>query len=29
MAKNLLPLSKKTFIIPVNYDFLANKTKVC
>lgn len=27
--KNLLPLSKKTFIIPVNYDFLANETKVC
>lgn len=29
MAKNLLPLSKKTFITAVKYDFLANKTKVC
>lgn len=29
MAKNLQPLSKETFIIPVNYDFLANETKIC
>lgn len=29
MAKNLLPLGKKTYIIPVKYDFLPNKTEVC